>query len=297
MKIDIKEAKKILEEKLKNVPNNQRIHIDKEILEKLLFETIVLDEENNIIMKYPIWSGDFLSKIDLSELTFEDVAWSDLEFMYSYCEDEYNYYDDTQYENLINTLRKTIEKYRNRKLNYSNTNAKIDFKKSAEYKIYDEVAIDSINFSGTDLSNFDFNCKYSFTRSNLTNTGFPLERILKEELLNREASFFTVDLSNIDLSSIEISAKTLSCENGKFEICPTCNLTNTGLKIRYKECKNQLRKLERKVLAKMISDDLLAGCYIDDHLISSKEQLKTKKEKLIILNFKIFNNINIFTTS
>lgn len=294
-----KELKKILEEKLKEVPNNERIYIDKEILEELLFETVVLDEETNMIIKCPNWSGDFLSKIDLSELTFEDVAWSNLEFMRSFLEEEYKYYDDPKYDILFVRLRDAVEKYHNRKLNYSNTNATIDFKKSAEYKIYEEVEIDNVDFSGTNLSNFDINCKYMLSDLKLTNTGFPIKKILKGKNLYSGVNLISIDISNTDLSSIELNGRDMLDISENFELSLGCNLSNTGVKIIYQKYKDQLHKKERECLGEMIKLGLLDGCYVDDHLISSKEELKIKrdKEKVKILKKdkkieKLFNDID-----
>ena len=67
-------------ELLKEVPEGQLVQIDKDILEGLLFETITVSEENNIQAKLPIWSGEFLSKIDLSQVDFTNVSWSLINF-------------------------------------------------------------------------------------------------------------------------------------------------------------------------------------------------------------------------
>lgn len=50
----------------------ERIKIDKELLEQLIF-----DEGNykGARCKVVAWSGSFLSKIDLSEIDFDNVLW------------------------------------------------------------------------------------------------------------------------------------------------------------------------------------------------------------------------------
>ena len=50
----------------------ERIKIDKELLEQLIF-----DEGNykGAHCKVVAWSGSFLSKIDLSEIDFDNVLW------------------------------------------------------------------------------------------------------------------------------------------------------------------------------------------------------------------------------
>lgn len=46
-------------EKLKNVPEGQRVKVEKTVLENLLFETVAIDDGQ---LKLPVWSGDFLKK-------------------------------------------------------------------------------------------------------------------------------------------------------------------------------------------------------------------------------------------
>jgi len=67
------ELQKTIEEQLKNVPDGQRISLDNELLEELLFDKYVIDEEKGVIVKLPIWSGEVLRKIDLSKISFENV--------------------------------------------------------------------------------------------------------------------------------------------------------------------------------------------------------------------------------
>ncbi len=70
------ELRKNILEQLKNVPEGEKIHLDKKLLEDLLFEEIVVVESKGLTAKLPVWSGEFLRKIDLSEVSFENVSWS-----------------------------------------------------------------------------------------------------------------------------------------------------------------------------------------------------------------------------
>lgn len=103
------QLKSLLESDFVEPPEGERIHIQKEILEQLLFGTVIMDTPTGqVLVKYIVWSGDFLSKIDLSEISFDDVLW-DINV-----EDDDNYYSENEiYE-----------------INLSNTNAHIDFSKS-----------------------------------------------------------------------------------------------------------------------------------------------------------------------
>ena len=69
MKLNTKsknELRDFIEEKIIDFPEEQKLQLDKKILEDLLFETITIDKEKGIILKLPVWSGNFLKKIDLS---------------------------------------------------------------------------------------------------------------------------------------------------------------------------------------------------------------------------------------
>lgn len=63
------ERRRLIIEELKNVPDGERIKINKDLLEELLF-----DVDDVYGYKFPTWTGDFLSKIDLSEISFKDVS-------------------------------------------------------------------------------------------------------------------------------------------------------------------------------------------------------------------------------
>jgi hypothetical protein len=61
---------------LNNVPFGKRISLDKDLLDELLFEEVLLNKETGVKMKIPVWSGVFLRKLDLSDVNFDDVSWS-----------------------------------------------------------------------------------------------------------------------------------------------------------------------------------------------------------------------------
>jgi len=117
-------------EKLVNVPKGQRVHLDKELLEDLLFEEIVYNKETGGTVKLPIWSGDFLSKIDLSEISFENVAW-DLVIDKMHDTGYDKEFDDETWKKFNNDSIYSLPN--GVKVNYSNTNAKIQsFKGTTE---------------------------------------------------------------------------------------------------------------------------------------------------------------------
>ena len=69
---EIIELRKEIESKLKKVNLKERIKIDTEILENLIFKIVPIPGENKE-GKVIAWEGKFLSKIDLSELSFDNV--------------------------------------------------------------------------------------------------------------------------------------------------------------------------------------------------------------------------------
>ena len=68
-----------IEVMLRKVPEGQRIKLDKDLLEDLLFVKKTVNEEKDIMVKLPVWSGKFLRKIDLSEVSFDNVSWTMLD--------------------------------------------------------------------------------------------------------------------------------------------------------------------------------------------------------------------------
>ena len=70
------ELRNLIEESVTNIPEDLKLQLDSKILEDLLFETITIDKEKGIILKLPVWSGNFLKKIDLSQVDFTNVSWA-----------------------------------------------------------------------------------------------------------------------------------------------------------------------------------------------------------------------------
>ena len=112
---------------LQDLPYGTRAHIDKDILESLLFKKIVYNRDTGETLKLPVWSGDFLRKIDLSEVDFEDVSWSlVVEEGYDFPEEAYEeYMDEKTYDEITDVLL-DLNLDVDGKVNYSNTNAKIE---------------------------------------------------------------------------------------------------------------------------------------------------------------------------
>ena len=110
------ELRDFIEEKIIDFPENQKLQLDSKILEDLLFETITIDKEKGIILKLPVWSGNFLKKIDLSQVDFSNVSWAILNSNpNNICSMNINSItiDDRVYERISRIRKKIIEKQKN----------------------------------------------------------------------------------------------------------------------------------------------------------------------------------------
>lgn len=260
------ELRKKIEEQLQNIPEGQRVHLDKELLEELLFETITYNKNTNEKLKLPVWSGDFLRKIDLSEVSFEDVAWSLIvEKTWDYAEEAYKeFMDEETYDNMAETLP-TLN--HDDKVNYSYTNANIDFSKSFEYKKIGRIRLLFCNFSGIDLSKNDMSKTKSIYNCDLADTKISL---LPEMFADKkDVEFGGTCLKNIDLSNFSCDAIDMISETSPFHF--DCDFTNTGLNVSVNPNFNeQEESYEKEELRYMISN--LSGCYVNGKLIHSLEE-------------------------
>ena len=124
-----KKIRKIIEEKLRGYTQNKPLPCDKKLkelidLEELLFEKYELEDGRTI--KIPVWSGEFLQKLDLSEISFENVLW-----------------DVNQYGDYLNKDIPVVSS-----VNLINTNANIHLERpQTSFNIMSHC-----NFEGTDLS-------------------------------------------------------------------------------------------------------------------------------------------------
>lgn len=282
-------------EKLKNVPSGQRIHLEKELLEELLFDNCVLNKEKNIVVKVPIWSGNFLSKLDLSEVSFENVAWS----LITYKEVEGSHFcekaDAEMWEKISNGIYQLLDEDKQEQINYSNTNAHIDFKQSIEYKLWKVILINCVDFSGTDLSQFNVDVASHIDGTNLSNTNFPISTIIKDP---NKHYFHHDDLTGLDLSMININLYELI--NDDLDINDECIFTNTGLNITYNAEQFNTLKPDRKeiyldIIRKLISSGKIDGCFLNGKLLKSKEEREkiSKQQQSNYEKYKqdIFSNI------
>ena len=174
----IQEMRKIIEEELYKV-SESRITLDKKnIIDNLLFDKIIIDGQ---IVKIPVWSGNFLNKIDLSEIDFTNVFW-----------------DYTNYPEFKKYIPKNSDNTEKKEIYYKNTNAKINLGKA--YREGKKYSFIDCNFEGTDLSETNFKEKTAFiaVNCNFKNTKLILDD--KISLYALSSNFENTDLSKVNIN-------------------------------------------------------------------------------------------------
>ena len=273
-------------EKLKEVPKGKRITIDKEILDELLFDTIITNKKTREIIKIPVWSGDFLQKIDLSEVDFTNVSWSILGL-----DDIGEVLDSEDID--INELKEKINEGREKRqeltngfdVGYNGTNAHIDLTKSYE-ALQDQVKYISIvncNFQGIDLSNNnleDIEDIYILC-SDVSKTRLAIPK--KTHVFASDSSLENIDLSDRKTSIIKYFRVGFDYS--------ACNLKNTGIQIIFDINKEGIEKdliIDEEKIKQAMENDWV-GCYVNGKRILSKEE-KQANAKQILKEYQAMEN-------
>lgn len=257
------ELRKEIEEAVKRVPEGQRIHLDKELLDDLLFDTLTVNKELGIIAKLPVWSGKFLRKIDLSEISFENVSWQALG----------QFADMFIIPGIVidKNFRIQIEKIQNLDNNYvvdySYTNANIDLTKSIEALNSNQIYIYRCNLEGINLKsqNLDNIEVLDLVDSNLSNSNLHIPSNVGIVALG-------CDFSNLDLSDLTINGNEYIDGDG----CGLgdCCLINTGIKIKFDI--SDYKKLVSE-FGKQTFIDKWIGCYLNGKRVYSVDERKNVK--------------------
>lgn len=273
--------RRLIENELEAVPEGQRIHIDEEILEELLFDVISFGSNSIPPIKVPVWSGEFLSKIDLGgkigKRLFENVSWNinnNVNFVDIFCGIHYEELEK-QMGALYAELWEYVDKHMGKKgtVIYTNTNADIDFKKSWEYKMVGQIYISNCDFCGTNLSRI-IDCQITIDKSNVSKTGIKLP--------TGKTTITETNLEGVDLSSFEIDFNDMA-NNYMFT---SCNLRNTGIRI-HNFSKKIIEKTE-VLLPSEYAEEIKCqfqngeydGCYINGILMQSKEERQENSRQM-----------------
>lgn len=251
------------------------------MLEELLFETVIINKEKDIKLKLPVWSGEFLKKIDLSQVDFTDVSWSMLGVNDIYMNSFFVYrwirrgveVDESALFLLEHFRKDNFERYKLANgyiVGYAGTNAKIDLSKSYEAKHEKRLLIQLCNFNGLDFSQQDLSTiETAFVLgSNLGDTKLPIGNVPIVALHS--------DLSGIDLSNKEINAFNYMCSDK--DSFGNCNLTNCGVHIDMDMNEFENRERELQEFQKAMSEKM-TGCYLNGVKILSEEEQQVVGEE------------------
>ncbi|MCR4581207.1 MAG: hypothetical protein K5666_01695 [Bacilli bacterium] len=264
---DKKAFRDLIVEKVKKVPEGQKLHIDKNIMEELLFDTFTCNEEKGNFFKLPVWSGEFLKKIDLSEISFEDVAWSLYELYRDFPFEEFQQKMDENFLSLVSLgmIENAFKETGCENINYSGTNVNIDFHKSFEYKTLNQVRITNCNFAGVDLSKSNMSEIKIISTCDLSDSNIKLS----PDNLENNAFFWSSNFTNIDLSSFSAKAENIIGDKDVFSA--DCNLTNSKLNITFDE--NDMFWHDSKFDNKGFFWEFyknITGCYLNGKLVTGE---------------------------
>ena len=286
--------RKNVEELLKTIPDNKKIQLPNETLEQLLFEEVIVNKKDNIRVKFPVWSGKFLRKLDLSRVDFKNVTWDALSFIFS--NESYqnpnnlllaelyevflSYPPQPIYDNLeeFNDRLKNIKSLKRlsgKIVDYSYTNVSINLSDSFEqrYNARRNGSIEGCDFRGCDVYFSKMPRKLDISNCNFANSSINLPETVGYSQI-RSSNFENCNLSN---SKIDITTMV----NGLTE----CNFNNTGATIIFDEEYCDYYLLEK------YKNSLLIGCRIADEKDNNDENDENNELKIIIDEiYSLINN-------
>jgi hypothetical protein len=217
--------------------NPKKFVIDPEWLDVLLFDEAI--DDRGVHYKTIGYTYDNLRYVDLTYANFEDVSF-----------DHKNKVNEKEYINL------------------SNTNARIDFSKTYEYKYYNQIVLSNISFKNLDLSynnSSDENEKSVFEKClvincDLSNTGLCIKA--------STVHFYESKLNNINLSEMVMYPD---------EACKSFNdsdISNTGLRIKVDD------KVNPDSVKRIMQDPHFVGCYVGNTKTYSQKDRHEYASKL-----------------
>ena len=292
-KNDKNELRVKIEELLKKVPDGQRVKLDKSLLESLLFETVMVNKNSNEILKLPIWSGNFLKKLDLSEINFDNVSWCILSDPLSAKEmvdkDTYNKLSKISSEYRILFSKSDMNYF----VEYDGTNANIDLSKSYEALACGIIDINDCNFSDLDFSKCDFS---NIELIRVNGSDLSCTKLVLSNNLSFDAKYSILD--DIDLSDGDyvidgadfLRNMRWGDANHNFSGCSLINTkANIELDMDYVIKNNFKRELKEAL------EEAWDGCYINGKLFHNNydsDEILGRKRR-ILDEYRIMKN-NIF---
>lgn len=256
------ELRERIETKLKDIEFNpeKRIKLPLERLEKILFD-YKTDDKGNII-KLIGYTGNNLCKLDLSEVSFEDVSL-------------------LKHTNFIN---------------FSNTNINLLFEDLYEAKENSSLLMTRVNFENVDLSDNEKGSFFKKISGSIANCNF-INTKLNLDCLRSE--FIGCNFSNLNLEDLIIKPvgmrsdndgkHSLVLESNNEQLFFDCNFKNTRVRINI----NNMSYNHETGLKTLLDKNYLDGCFINDKYVKSNEE-KTSTHNDILRKYNSFktNYIN-----
>lgn len=159
---------------LEKLPKGKKLELPLDLLDDLIF--LKIKDKKGVTVKFPIWTGDFLRKIDLSNLSFENVFFTHI---LSNDLGQFNLGDLSKFEFIDGELKIPIcnmcyDYEIDYFIDFSYTNINIDFSKLYSSKItrtnFEGVNLSSSNFESLIGGSLEY-CNFSNTKiNNLPNT-------------------------------------------------------------------------------------------------------------------------------
>lgn len=171
--------RKLIIEKTEELSDGMRLRIDTKLLDELIF---CKRSDNKGLIKIPIWTGSFLKKIELKNVSFDSVI--------------FGIFDDK--ENII-------ENDSIYDIDFSDTDIKVDFSKCRAAGL-----LSSCNFKGVDLSN---SCSETIRMAKSCNfSGTNIKLNLNQ---NDKVCFVKCNFSDNYMKGLEINSNNLSLDDNK----------------------------------------------------------------------------------
>ncbi len=171
--------RKLIIEKTEELPDGMRLRIDIKLLDELIF---CKSSDDKGLIKTPIWTGSFLKKIELKNVSFDNVIFGILDDKENIIE------NDSIYD-----------------IDFSDTDIKVDFSKCRAAGL-----LSSCNFKGVDLSNSCSEIIRMAKNCNFSETNIKLN--LNQ---NDKICFIKCNFSNNDMEGLEINSNNLSLSDNK----------------------------------------------------------------------------------
>ena len=231
-----------------------------EITDQLIFDYITLSDGD--VVKVPVWTGLFLSNLDLSKLSFKnailDANFDFRDYLSEKDLDKYpkiNEFGLYEYDDPIDAIV------------FSGCNIKIDFK-----ELYTPI-ISFCDLSGVDLSNSNLSYLRSISETDLRETNIDFKTFLELFALYPD-SFYRIVFSYNDFNGITIDNNTLEklFKNG-------IEIYNTNLSI---------KNGNPELIKDLINIGYLDGCYVNGRKILDYNEKNKKRNNLMEMyqNFK-----------